>query len=150
MTCWEVFANYEGKLSNSWSWQMWTWGHTNVNFLFLVVQVTQKWPGDQAFSFFLFFFLPETKVERQRFTNSKTHCRGWGLGTSYKCVLKELKAWMVKPLSAGCANTVVACWILITSDYSWHWLPKWPKLCQCRRISHEHNFIFFSTSSLFL
>ena len=30
---------------------------------------------------------------------------------------QNIEAWMVKPLSAGCVNIVVACWILITSDY---------------------------------
>ena len=30
---------------------------------------------------------------------------------------QNIEAWMVKPLSAGCVNSVVACWILITSDY---------------------------------
>ena len=33
----------------------------------------------------------------------------------YVCLI--LEAWMVKPLRSGCVNTVVACWILITSDY---------------------------------
>ena len=49
------------------------------------------------------------------------HHRGWGLGTRLQnvdtCVSREPKYRMVKPLSAGCVNTVVACWILITSDY---------------------------------
>ena len=32
---------------------------------------------------------------------------------------QNIVAWMVKPLSVGCVKTVVACWILITSDYIW-------------------------------
>ena len=39
--------------------------------------------------------------------------RKWCLGTR----LQNVDNWMVKPLSAGCVNTVVACGILITSDY---------------------------------
>ena len=30
---------------------------------------------------------------------------------------QNIEAWMVKPLSVGCVNTVVADRILITSDY---------------------------------
>ena len=67
--------------------------------------------------FFFFFFFSETKVERKRCTNSKMHRGGWGLGIRLQNADLRREAWMVKPLSAGCVNTVVACWILITSDY---------------------------------
>ena len=71
--------------------------------------------------FFFFFFL-ETKVERKWCTNSKMHCWGWGLGTRLQnadtCVLRSqnTEAWRAKTMSAGCVNTVVACWKLITFD----------------------------------
>ena len=64
-----------------------------VNFLFLVLEVT--------FSFFFFFFL-ETKVEKKMQQNALWRVRSGDKTT--ECI-----AWMVKPLSAGCVNTVVAC-----------------------------------------
>ena len=45
----------------------------------------------------------------------------WGQDCKMQTIVylrsQNKEAWMVKPLSAGCVNTVVACCILITSDY---------------------------------
>ena len=62
-----------------------------VNFLFLVLEVT-----------FSFFFFSETKVEKKMQQNALWRVRSGDKTT--ECI-----AWMVKPLSADCVNTVVAC-----------------------------------------
>ena len=70
-----------------------------VNFLFLVLQVTYKWPGHEAF---FVFFLSETKVERKWCTKSKVHCRGCRNLTSALAQLpvtcstmKQERAWYI-------------------------------------------------------
>ena len=107
-----------GSLANSWSWQMWRWGHTNLISCFWSYKSLKN---DQATRLFFFFFRNQSGKKmvykqqnalwRVRSGDKTTKCR--------QMCTKGAEAWMVKPLSAGCVNTVVACWILITSDYIW-------------------------------
>ena len=115
MTCWEVFASYEGELSNTGMKlaNVEMWPH-KVNILFLVLQVTQKWPGHQAFS--------ETQVERKWFTNSKMHCTEWGPGTRLqnadKSVSKEPKYRSLDGEATEC-RLCKHCGCMLNTDYIW-------------------------------
>ena len=49
--------------------------------------------------------------------------RGWGLGTRLQNIVyprhQNIEAWMVKPLSAGCVNTVVECFFHEFTFHCW-------------------------------
>ena len=82
-----------------------------VNFLFL-------FKNDQANRLFKIDFSLEIKVHRKWCTNSKMRCGGWGLGTRLYKMQPILYIKEPKYRSLDGVNTVVACWILITSDYT--------------------------------
>ena len=55
---------------------------------------------------------------------------------------QNIEAWMVKTMSAGCVNTVVACWKLITSDCTSQ--ENWPHVDQ----KQEINFVWPNSNLL--
>ena len=65
---------------------------------------------------FIYFIFWKPKWKENGLQTAKCIAEGEVWRQDYKM---QTIVWLVKPLSAGCVNTVATCWILITSDYIW-------------------------------